>query len=62
MDIGENGQMIDDEDDDQPGPSNPVVFDESVFKAEDLDDLDDLPSEDDEEEDVEKEVESKLKI
>jgi antirestriction protein ArdC len=45
---------------DQPGPSKPIVFDESVFNADDLEGLSD--EEDDENPDVEAEVESKLKI
>jgi hypothetical protein len=56
MNFGEDGKMIDVEDEEEePGPSKAIVFDENVFKEEDLDNLSD--SEDESEPDI-----AKLKI
>lgn len=66
MNFGEDGAMIDIDDEEpeetqKPGPSNRIVFDESVFNADDLENLDDIPDESDEE-DIEDQIQSKLKI
>lgn len=61
LNFGEDGQMIEDEEEPEelPGPSKPIVFDEEVFKAEDLEDLSDIP--DSEGDESEPDI-SKLKI
>jgi hypothetical protein len=63
MDFGLDGALVDIDDDelqDEPGPSKPIVFDESIFNADDLGD--DIPDDIDDEEDLENEVQSKLKV
>lgn len=70
MNFGEDGAMIDIDDEEpqtsqEPGPSKQIVFDESVFNSEELENLDDIPDEDSDESDeesVEDEIQSKLKI